>query len=140
MVNVDFYLSWLCCTKFKETIIDNCNFNKGDLRYCDFENAIIKNTRFHKSELWNTNFSKSNICNSSFVNTNCLESNFTDSYIENVDFTSAYFDRTLFKNVSLKNITGINDITFASINIGTIEEPKLLVGADAKGWFVDKCE
>ncbi len=138
--NVDFYTTWLCSSTFRETIINGCNFNKGELEYSNFNNSKITNTRIHKCEFWNASFLNTHIFNCSFMNNYCSLTDFRGAIIENVDFSATSFRETLFKDVVLKNISGIEEIFFNSINIGTPEEPIMLGGEEAKKWFVNRCE
>lgn len=138
--DVDFHSSVLCSSSFKETNIINCDFYKANTDYCDFTNAVIQDTRFLKADFCEAKFNGAKITNCNFIATFCSMADFRNAVIDNVNFEVAGFNQTLFKDVKLKNITGIDSILFVSINIGSIEEPIMLEGDEAKQWFIDKCE
>ena len=64
---------------------------------------------------------------------------FSNVTLDNVDISVSTFEETLLNGVKLKNIKGIEEAHFESINIGTFEEPILLKSEEAKKWVLEKC-
>lgn len=138
--NIDFHTSLLCSSTFKNAYLDKCDFYKSDLRYTDFSNCIIKNSRFSKSDCWEAIFRNANLVDCNLINVLFYLTDFSNARLENVDISVATFEETLLNGVTLKNIKGIEEAHFKSINIGTLEKPILLKLEKAKEWVLEKCE
>ncbi|GKU77607.1 pentapeptide repeat-containing protein [Paenibacillus sp. L3-i20] len=138
--NIDFHTSLLCSSTFKNAYLDKCDFYKSDLRYTDFSNSVIKNSRFSKGDCWEAIFRNANLVDCNMINVLFYLTDFSDARLENVDISVATFEETLLNGVTLKNIKGIEEAHFKSINIGTLEEPILLKSEKAKEWLLEKCE
>ncbi len=135
----DFHSALLCSTSFKGTNLFNCDFYKSDLRYCDFTESVIEKSFFSKADLDEAIFNRAEIINSNFVNTSCYLTDFRNAFMKSVDISNSVFEETLFRDARLKNIFGIDEAHFISINIGSVEKPIILEGDDAKNWVIDRC-
>ncbi|MCP3776150.1 pentapeptide repeat-containing protein [Paenibacillus sp. MZ04-78.2] len=138
--NIDFHTSLLCSSTFKNAYLDKCDFYKSDLRYTNFSNCVIKNSRFSKGDCWEAIFRNANLVDCNLINVLFYLTDFSNARLENVDISVATFEETLFNGVTLKNIKGIEEAHFESINIGTLEKPILLKSEKAKEWVLEKCE
>ncbi|AIQ19741.1 hypothetical protein H70357_25760 [Paenibacillus sp. FSL H7-0357] len=138
--NIDFHASLLCSSTFKNAYLDKCDFYKSDLGYTDFSNCVIKNSRFSKGDCWEAIFRNAYLVNCNLINVFFYLTDFSNARLENVDISVASFEETLLNGVTLKNITGIEEAHFRSINIGTLENPILLKSEQAKEWVLEKCE
>lgn len=138
--NIDFHTSLLCSSTFKNAYLDKCDFYKSDLRYTDFSNCIIKNSRFSKGDCWEAIFRNAYLVDCNLINVSFYLTDFSCARLENVDISVSTFKETLLNGVTLKNIKGIEEAHFESINIGTLEIPILLKSERAKEWVLEKCE
>ena len=116
-----------------------CDFYKSDLGYTDFSNAVIKNVRFSKCDCWEAVFRNADLKNCSLINVYFYLTDFSNARLENVDISMATFEEALLNGVKLKNIEGIEEAHFKSINIGTIQKPILLRLEKAKEWILKNC-
>lgn len=137
--NIDFHTSVLCSTSYKNAKLYNCNFYRTDLGYADFTSAIIKGVNFSKSDFCDTVFCNADLFECKLINGCFYLTDFSNAILNNVDISGATFDEALLNGVILKNILGIEEAHFKSINIGTIEEPIILEGAKAKEWVIANC-
>ena len=104
----DFWKSFMCSSVFDYCIINECDFRNTELQYTVFENARISNT------------------------------DFSNVKFENIDFDGAMFEETVLIGAEFKNIINMVDATIKSINIGTVDDPDIIFGDEAKAWIYKK--
>lgn len=138
--NIDFHTSLLASSTFKNAYLDKCDFYKSDLRYTDFSNCVIKNSRFSKGDCWEAIFRNAYLIDCNLINVSFYLTDFSWARLENVDISVSTFKETLLNGVTFKNIKGIEEAFFESINIGTSEKPILLESEKAREWMLEKCE
>lgn len=138
LTNINFGSANLSSSIFCNGYLTDCNFYKADLGYVNFSDSIIKNTKFSKVDFFESVFKDVDIENCNLVNTNFYSTDFSNGKINNVDISMSVFEDVLLDNISLKNIRGIDEANFLSINIGTIETPIILKNEEAKNWFKSK--
>lgn len=137
--NIDFYASLLCSSTFKNSELNRCDFYKSDLDYTDFSGAVIREVRFCKSDCTEVNFKKTIFMDCNLENTLFYLCDFTNAELNNIEIGSALFSQVILKGTILKNIKGIEEASFKSINIGTKEEPILLKEEEARKWIIENC-
>ncbi|WP_432665100.1 pentapeptide repeat-containing protein [Wukongibacter baidiensis] len=137
--NIDFHASVLCSSTFRNTNLNKCDFYKSDLSYTDFSNAFIKNVRFSKGDCWEAIFKNADLIDCNLINVYFYLTDFSNARLDNVDISVTTFEETLLNGVTLKNIKGIEEAHFESINIGTLEKPILLKSEEAREWIIANC-
>ncbi len=45
---------------------------------------------------------------------------------------------SMFRGAQLKGVTGLEEATIISINIGTVEQPDILAGEEARNWLIQQ--
>lgn len=135
--SIDFHASLLCSSTYKNTNLDDCDFYKSDLSYTDFSNASLNGVRFSKSDCWEAIFKSADLTDCNLSNVGFVSTDFRNATLNNVDISASRFKKTLFNGAILKNIKGIDEAYFHSINIGTLEEPILLEEEQAKKWIIE---
>ncbi len=45
---------------------------------------------------------------------------------------------SMFKGAQLKGVTGLEEASIRSINIGTVEQPDILAGEEARNWLIQQ--
>lgn len=137
--NIDFYASVLCSSTYKDAKLKNCDFYKSDLSYVNFSNAIIKRVRFSKSDCSEAIFTNADLTECKLINACLYLTDFSNAKLDNIDISGSTFDETLLKGATLRNIKGIEEAHFQSINIGTLENAIILKSEQAKKWIIENC-
>ncbi|WP_242217401.1 pentapeptide repeat-containing protein [Bacillus cereus group sp. BfR-BA-01380] len=135
--NIDFYASILCSSTYRNANLNACDFYKADLSYTDFSNATIRNVRFSKSDCSEAIFNNADLIECNLINASFYLTDFSNARLNNVDISCSRFKEVLLNGVTLKNIKGIEEAHFVSINIGTLEQPILLEQEQAKKWIIE---
>ena len=138
ITKTDFDNSLMCSSMFIYSLIRECNFRKADLQYADFKNAQILNTSFAKTDLDEADFENATLTNSKLINACLYLTNFSNVRFKNIEFSGAMFEETVLSGSEFENIVGIDDATIKSINIGTVDNPNILVGEEAKNWIYNR--
>lgn len=137
--DMDFHASLLCSSTYKNTNLDDCDFYRSNLSYTDFSNANLNRVRFSKSDCWEAIFRNADLIDCNLINVYFYLTDFSNARLDNVDISVATFQETILNGVTLKNIKGIEEAHFKSINIGTLEKPTLLKLEEAKEWIIANC-
>lgn len=135
MAETDFENSLMCSSIFNYCTIDGCNFRKSDLQYSEFKNAKIMNTSFAKADLYEADFENATLSNSKMINACLYLANFSNVKFKNIDFSGTVFEETILVGAEFKNIIDIDGAIIKSINIGTFDNPIILLGDEAKKWI-----
>jgi len=135
--NIDFHTSVLCSSTYINANLNECDFYKSNLSYTDFSNSIMESVRFSKSDCSEAIFRNADFTECKLINVCFYLTDFSNARLNDVDISGATFEETLLKGVILKNIKGIEEAHFQSINIGTLDQPILLKSEEAKKWVVE---
>ncbi|NPC91703.1 pentapeptide repeat-containing protein [Bacillus sp. WMMC1349] len=135
--NKDFSSSLLCSSTFITANLEGTDFCKSNVSYADFTNANIKTARLADSECIETVFVKANLSDANLVGGLFNETDFRNANLSHADIQLATFEGVLLKGSKLSGIQGLKEAFIKSINIGTIEQPIILEGEDARGWLQD---
>lgn len=65
------------------------------------------------------------------------ETDFRNAILFNADVRLATFEGALLKGAILTGVRGLKEAFIKSINIGSPEQPNILVGEEAKKWLND---
>ncbi|MFJ6267105.1 pentapeptide repeat-containing protein [Lysinibacillus xylanilyticus] len=134
----DMSSSLLCSSTFKSTSLVNADFYKTDLSYADFTNANAQNARFAKTDCSEAIFLNANLENSKLISCSLDLTDFQNANLKNVDISLSAFEGTLLKGTTLVGIKGLEEAFIKSINIGTQENPIILLGEKAREWIQNK--
>ncbi|WP_232699734.1 pentapeptide repeat-containing protein [Brevibacillus daliensis] len=133
----DISSSLLCSSTFISANLEGTDFCKSNISYVDFTNANIKAARLADSECIETVFAKADLSNANLVAGLFDETDFRNAILYNADIRLATFERVLLNGAKLTGIRGIEEAFIKSINIGTPEQPNILVGEEARKWLQD---
>ncbi|WP_411344073.1 pentapeptide repeat-containing protein [Paenibacillus sp. WLX1005] len=134
----DFYRGWLCSSTFREATMDYCSFVKADLRYADFSHVVLAYANFLSSECWETVFFGSHLEYANLTDTLCIRTDFRKANLMQADIKMSLFDHVLLQGANLAGMKGIEEADIESINLGTVEEPIMLEGEQAKYWMLEQ--
>ncbi|MCR2806921.1 pentapeptide repeat-containing protein [Paenibacillus soyae] len=135
----DFSSSLLSSSTFISTNLEGADFCKSNVSYADFSYANIKAARLADSECIGTLFVKADLSDANLVAALFDETDFRNAILINADVRLATFERVLLKGAKLTGVQGLEEAFIKSINIGTPEQPNLLVGEEARIWLQDNC-
>ncbi len=138
LCNMDMSSSLLCSSTFKNTNLVNADFYKADLSYADFSDANVQNVRFAKTDCSEAIFLKANLENSKLISCSLYLTDFQNANLKNVDISLSSFEETFLKGTTLTGIKGLEEAFIKSINIGTLENPMILLGEKAREWIQNK--
>ena len=138
--NIDFHASVLSSSLYKNSNLIHCDFYKSDLSNAEFSNSNLDTVRFSRGDLWETRFDNATIKNCNFSTCNLSLTDFSYASLTDVDISEARFEGVLFYGVTLRNIKGIEEANFHSINIGSADKPQILKGQEARDWLRMKAE
>lgn len=133
----DFSSSLLNSSTFISTNLEGADFCKSNVSYADFTNANVKAARFSDSECIETVFVQADLSDANLVAGLFDETDFRNAIFFNADLRLATFERVLLKGAKLTGVRGLDEAFIKSINIGTPEQPKILVGEEARKWLQD---
>lgn len=136
--NQSFYLSKLYSSSFKNGNLQKTDFTRADLSYADFSNVYLCNVNFNRCECIETDFSNSKCKTIKLTGVTFDMVDLRNTTIFDVDVSYSCFEKILVKGIFLKNIRGIENICNLSINIESIENPKILCGKEAIKWLEDR--
>ena len=128
--------SLLGSSTFKYSNLENADFHKVNADYADFTSANIKNARFTKTDCCNTVFTKADLTNAKLIACSLYLTDFRDATLHNVDVSCSLFEDTLLKGAQLRDITGLEDASIISINIGTPDDAIFLEEEEAREWLI----
>lgn len=103
----------------------------------DFTNANVKAARLADSECIETVFVKADLSDSNLVAGLFDETDFRNAIFFNADVRLATFEGVLLKGARLTGIQGLEEAFIKIINIGTPEQPNILIGEEARKWLLD---
>ena len=132
--DISFYLSKLWSSSFHRCILKKIDFTKADLSYTNFSNSYLCDVNFSKCECIETNFNNSKFINIKMTDVLFDAADLRNVTMYNVDISYSTFEAVLVKGISFKNITGIENVSIVSIDIGD----EILQGDEAIQWFNDK--
>lgn len=133
----DFSSSLLSSSTFISTNLEGADFCKSTISYVDFTNANLKAARLADSECIETLFVQADLSNSNLVAGLFDEADFRNAILFNADVRLATFENVLLKGAKLTGIRGLEEAFIKSINIGTPEQPNILIGEEARKWLQD---
>ncbi|WP_028558684.1 pentapeptide repeat-containing protein [Paenibacillus pinihumi] len=133
----DFSSSLLSSSTFISTNLERADFCKSNVSYVDFTNANVKAARLADSECIETVFVKADLSDANLVAGLFDETDFRNAILNNADLRLATFERVLVKGAKLTGVRGLEEAFIKSINIGTPEQPNILVGEEARKWLQD---
>lgn len=131
----DFSSSLLSSSSFISTNLEEADFCKSTVSYADFTNANLKAARLADSECIETVFVQADLSNTNLVAALFDETDFRNAIFINADVRLATLERVLLKGAKLTGLRGLEEAFIKSINIGTPEEPNILVGEEAIEWL-----
>ncbi|OMD79251.1 pentapeptide repeat-containing protein [Paenibacillus odorifer] len=133
----DFSLSLLSSSTFISTSLEGADFCKSNVSYANFTNAKVKGARFADCECIETVFVKADLSDANLVAGLFDETDFRNAILFNADVRLATFKGALLKGAILTGVRGLKEAFIKSINIGSPEQPNILVGEEAKKWLND---
>jgi len=83
-------------------------------------------------------FFNANLENSKLISCSFFLTDFRNANLKKADLSLSSFEGTLLKGANLAGIKGLEDAFISSINIGTSENPIILVGEKAREWLQNK--
>ncbi|NMO94999.1 pentapeptide repeat-containing protein [Paenibacillus lemnae] len=135
--NKDFSSSLLSSSTFISTNLEGTDFCKSNISYVDFTNANVKAARLADSECIETVFVQADLSDANLVAGLFDETDFRNAILFNADVRLATFERVLIKGAKLTGVRGLEEAFIKSINVGTSEQPNILVGEEARKWLKD---
>ncbi|MGO4527477.1 pentapeptide repeat-containing protein [Paenibacillus sp. 2TAF8] len=136
--HMDMSSSLLCSSSFTKSNLVNADFYKADLSYANFTDADAQGARFAKADLSESVFINTNLTNAMLISSSLYLTDLRNANMNHADISSASFRETLLQGATLTGLQGIEEAFIKSINIGTLEEPNILLGEEAIKWLQDK--
>jgi uncharacterized protein YjbI with pentapeptide repeats len=133
----DFFSSLLCSSAFISANLEGADFCKSNISYVDFTSANIKAARLADSECFETVFVKADLSDANLIAGLFVETDFRNAILINADIHFATFKGVLLNGAKLTGIRGIEEAFIKSINIGTPEQPVILISEEARKWLQD---
>ncbi|MDC0761075.1 pentapeptide repeat-containing protein [Brevibacillus sp. AG] len=134
----DFYAAHLYSSTFRSANLENAIFIKSEASYADFSNANLQKTNFVKSSCFETVFAQADLRKAKLVNALFYQADFRDADLQDADIRYSSFEEVLFRGAQLKGVTGLEEATIISINIGTLEQPVILAEEEAREWLIQQ--
>ncbi|MCM2588063.1 pentapeptide repeat-containing protein [Rossellomorea marisflavi] len=138
LTNKDISSSLLCSSTFRSAHLVGADLRKSNVSYVDFTNANMKAARLADCECIETVFAKADLSDANLVGGLFDEVDFRHAVLSNADIRLASFEGVLLNGAILTGVRGIEEAFIKSINIGTVEEPILLMGEEAGEWLQNK--
>ncbi|GGI11633.1 pentapeptide repeat-containing protein [Gottfriedia solisilvae] len=133
----DISSSLLCSSTFISANLEGADFCKSNISYVDFTDANIKDARLADTECIKTVFVKADLSDANLVAGLFDKTDFSNTILINADIRLATFEGVLLNGAKLTGIRGIEEAFIKSINIGTLEQPVILIGEEARNWLKD---
>ena len=133
--NKDISSSLLCSSTFRSAHLVGADLRKSNVSYVDFTNANMKAARLADCECVETVFAKADLSDANLIGGLFDEVDFRHAVLSNADIRLASFEGVLLNGAILTGVRGIEEAFIKSINIGTVEEPILLMGEEAREWL-----
>ncbi|WP_310877571.1 pentapeptide repeat-containing protein [Priestia megaterium] len=135
LLNIEMYSSTVCSSSFVFANLENADFYKADVSYANFTNANLQNTRFAKSDCIKTIFNSANLSDAKLVAALFDNADFRNANLQHADVSESTFENVLLKGAKLTGVRGLEEAFIKSINIGTPEQPNILIGGEARKWL-----
>ncbi|WP_397387094.1 pentapeptide repeat-containing protein [Paenibacillus sp. ClWae2A] len=95
----------------------------------------MNGVRLARDDFWETEFKRATIIDCNFSASSFSLTDFSNASLINIDISESRFEGVSFYGATLKNMKGITEANFHSINVGTPDNPTVLLGQDAAKWL-----